>query len=75
MATLLAGPCSGRVVPMADTDSASEDESAGTFEDCWRRKQQGYDVWQVYCHGVGMVVSHYAAWGGDSRAELVAFSG
>ena len=44
---------------------------AGTFTDCWTRSQQGYDVWEVYCAGVGMVESHYAAWGGDSRMELV----
>ncbi len=45
--------------------------AAGTFTDCWRREQQGYDVWEIYCNGVGMVESHYAAWGGDSRMELV----
>ncbi|MCB9594305.1 MAG: hypothetical protein H6719_16345 [Sandaracinaceae bacterium] len=45
--------------------------AAGTFTDCWTRQQQGYDVWEVYCAGVGMVESHYAAWGGDSRMELV----
>ena len=45
--------------------------AAGTFHDCWTRQQQGYDVWEVYCAGVGMVESHYAAWGGDARMELV----
>ncbi len=44
---------------------------AGTFSDCWRRKQNGYDVWEIYCHGMGMVRSHNAAWGGDSSAELL----
>jgi hypothetical protein len=46
---------------------------AGTFDDCWRRKQQGYEVWEVYCRNVGAVESHYAAWGGDTRSELVDF--
>jgi len=48
--------------------------AAGTFSDCWTRSQQGYDVWEVYCPGAGMVESHYAAWGGDSRMELVSKS-
>ncbi len=48
---------------------------AGTFTDCWRRKQQGYDVWEIYCRDVGMVESFYDAWGSNSRSELVSFSG
>lgn len=48
---------------------------AGVFEDCWRRKQQGYDVWEIYCRDVGMVESFYDAWGSNSRSELIAFEG
>jgi len=44
--------------------------AAGNFSDCWKRKQNGYEVWEIYCKGVGMVLSHYAAWGGDARQEL-----
>ena len=48
---------------------------AGTFSDCWRRTQQGYDVWEIYCRDVGMVESHYDAWGSNSRSELVGWGG
>jgi hypothetical protein len=71
-ATWLAGGASGASY-VWDEHHATYTVEAGTFADCWRRKQQDYDVWQIYCHGVGMVVSHYAAWGGNSRAELIDF--
>jgi hypothetical protein len=73
-ATWAAGGASGATY-VWDEHHETYTVEAGTFDDCWRRKQEGYDVWQIYCAGVGMVVSHYAAWGGDSRAELVDFSG
>jgi hypothetical protein len=71
-ATWAAGGASGATY-VWDEHHPTYEVAAGTFDDCWRRKQEGYDVWQIYCRDVGMVVSHYAAWGGDSRAELVAF--
>lgn len=31
--------------------------AAGTFTDCFRWKQQGYETWQIVCNGVGAVLS------------------
>ncbi len=56
-----------------DEHHATYTVEAGVFEDCWRRKQQGYDVWELYCRDVGMVESYYDAWGSNGRSELVAF--
>jgi hypothetical protein len=43
---------------------------AGTYTDCWRRSQVGYDVAEVYCPGVGMVSSDYDAWGQSEGYDL-----
>ncbi|MCR9160336.1 MAG: hypothetical protein ACE37F_18140 [Nannocystaceae bacterium] len=73
-ATWAAGGASGATY-VWDAHHASYTVEAGTFEDCWRRTQQGYDVWEIYCRDVGMVESHYDAWGSNTRSELVAFEG
>jgi hypothetical protein len=44
--------------------------AAGTFKDCWRAKQDGYENWQIMCSGVGMIVSAEAAFGYDLKWEL-----
>lgn len=43
---------------------------AFVFGDCWKRKQVGYDVWDVHCAGVGTVFQHYDAWGTFQEYEL-----
>lgn len=73
-ATWAAGGASGATY-IWDEFHPSYTVEAGTFEDCWRRKQQGYDVWEIYCRDVGMVESYYDAWGSNTRSELVAFEG
>ncbi len=73
-ATWGAGGASGATY-IWDEFHPSYSVEAGTFEDCWRRKQQGYDVWEIYCRDVGMVESYYDAWGSNTRSELVAFEG
>lgn len=71
-ATWAAGGASGATY-VWDEHHASYSVEAGTFEDCWRRKQQGYDVWEIYCRDVGMVESFYDAWGSNTRSELISF--
>ena len=71
-ATWAAGGASGATY-IWDEFHPSYTVEAGTFDDCWRRKQQGYDVWEIYCRDVGMVESYYDAWGSNTRSELVAF--
>ncbi len=73
-ATWAAGGASGATY-IWDEHHPSYSVEAGTFDDCWRRKQQGYDVWEIYCRDVGMVESYYDAWGSNSRSELVSFAG
>lgn len=73
-ATWAAGGASGATY-IWDEHHPSYSVEAGTFEDCWRRKQQGYDVWEIYCRDVGMVESYYDAWGSNTRSELLSFEG
>ena len=73
-ATWAAGGASGATY-IWDEHHPSYSVEAGTFDDCWRRKQQGYDVWEIYCRDVGMVESYYDAWGSNTRSELVSFAG
>ncbi len=73
-ATWAAGGASGATY-IWDEHHPTYSVEAGTFDDCWRRKQQGYDVWEIYCRDVGMVESYYDAWGSNTRSELVSFEG
>lgn len=73
-ATWPAGGASGASY-IWDEHHESYTVQAGTFNDCWRRKQQGYDVWEIYCRDVGMVESFYDAWGSNTRSELIGFGG
>lgn len=73
-ATWAAGGASGATY-IWDEHHRSYSVEAGTFDDCWRRKQQGYDVWEIYCRDVGMVESYYDAWGSNTRSELLSFEG
>ncbi len=67
-ATWAAGGLSGAQYTW-DRQVASDTVAAGTFSDCWRRSQVGYDNWEIYCRDVGMVETHWAT-GDDSRFEL-----
>lgn len=43
---------------------------AGTYTQCWRRKQNGYEMSEIYCPGVGMVSADYHEWGQDEGYDL-----
>lgn len=46
--------------------------SLGAYANCWKRKQVGYDNWEILCPGVGVVMMHYNAWGTFSEYAISA---